>query len=160
MIIQEADLFRDVKGQTMSEISKIMVEESYEKGSLVFRAGDPARSFFLIVDGRVRLSIGAEGEIDYTASRPGEAFGWTGMVDRPTYVASAECLTPCKLVRIDRERLNAVLQSDPQTGMLFFKRLAGAVVQRLVDNYNAFLSQGSLRGVTYGTGQVVGSGEE
>jgi len=160
MIIQKADLFRDVKGETMNEVSRIMVEGTYNKGSLVFKAGDPADSFYLVVEGRVRLSIGAEGEIDYTASLPGEAFGWTGMVDRPVYVATAECLTPCKLVKIEKGRLNSVLEKDPEGGMLFYKRLAGAVVQRLIDNYNTFMSQGSLRGVTYGTGQVVGSDEE
>ncbi|MCA1960496.1 MAG: hypothetical protein LDL33_06850 [Desulfomonile sp.] len=53
-----------------------------------------------------------------------------------------------------------MLENDPQSGMLFYKRLAGAVVQRLIDNYNAFLSQGSLKGVTYGSGQVVGPDEE
>ncbi|MBM3298555.1 MAG: cyclic nucleotide-binding domain-containing protein [Deltaproteobacteria bacterium] len=159
MIIQKADLFQDVSAETMNEISKIMVEQSYDKGSLVFKAGDPATCFYLIVDGTVRLSIGTEGKIDYTANRPGEAFGWTGMVDRPTYVATAECLAPCKVVKIDREKLNAVLGKDPASGTAFFKRLAAAVVQRLIDNYGMFLREGGLTGVTYGTGQVMGSEE-
>lgn len=160
MIIQKADLFREVSVETMNEISKIMVQEPYEKGAVVFKAGDPAHSFYLVVDGRVRLSIGVEGEIDYTASQPGEAFGWTGMVDRPTYVATAECLTPCTLARIEKGKLNAILETDPRSGLLFFKRLAGAVVQRLIDNYGTFISEGSLKGVTYGTGQVVSSSED
>ncbi|MCA1959299.1 MAG: cyclic nucleotide-binding domain-containing protein [Desulfomonile sp.] len=159
MIIQKADLFKDLSPEAMSEIAKIMVEESHEKGSLLFKAGDPATSFYLITEGMVRLSIGTGGEIDYTANRPGEAFGWTGIVDRPAYVATAECVTPCKLVRIDKESLNTLLEKDPASGMIFFKRLAGAVVQRLIDNYGAFLSEGSLKGVTYGTGQVMGSEE-
>ena len=160
MIIQKADLFKDLSQEAMSQISTIMVEESYEKGSLVFKAGEPANSFYLIVDGRVRLSMGAEGRIDYTASLPGEAFGWTGMVDRTGYVATAECVTPCKLVKIEKAKLNQVLGKDPASGMIFFKRLAGAVVQRLIDNYGAFLSEGSLTGVTYGSGQVMSTGED
>jgi hypothetical protein len=32
--------------------------------------------------------------------------------------------------------------------MMFYKRLAGAVVQRLIHNYEAFLSEGSLKEVT------------
>lgn len=159
MIIQKADLFRDLSPETMNEIAMIMVEESHEKGALLFKAGDPATSFYLIAEGMVRLSIGTGGEIDYTANHPGEAFGWTGMVDRPAYVATAECVTPCKLARIDKESLNKLLEKDPASGMIFFKRLAGAVVQRLIDNYGTFLSEGSLKGVTYGTGQVMGSEE-
>jgi len=159
MIIQKADLFRDLSQEAMNEITKVMVEESHEKGSVLFKAGEPASNFYLIVDGTVRLSIGTVGEIDYTANRPGEAFGWTGMVDRPAYVATAECVTPCKLVRIQKDRLDTLLAKDPASGMIFFKRLAGAVVQRLIDNYGAFLSEGRLKGVTYGTGQVMGSEE-
>lgn len=159
MIIQKADLFRDLSQATMNEISKIMVEESYQRGSLVFKAGDPADSFYLIADGTVTLSIGTAGEIDYTANRPGEAFGWTGLVDRPAYVATAECATACKLVKIEKSKLNEILDKDAESGKIFFKRLAGSVVQRLIDNYGAFLSEGSLKGVTYGTGQVMGPEE-
>lgn len=160
MIIQEADLFKDLSKPTMNEISKIMVEEYHPKGSLLFKAGDPSTSFYLIVEGTVVLSIGAAGGIDYTANRPGEAFGWTGMVDRPAYVATAECVTPTKVIRISKEGLNRILERDTASGMIFFKRLAGAVVQRLIDNYSTFLSAGSLSGVTYGSGQVITAAEE
>jgi CRP-like cAMP-binding protein len=155
MIIQKADLFRDQNPETMNEISKIMVEESHEKGSLVFAAGAPSNHFYILVDGRVRLSIGTEAEIDYTVSSPGEAFGWTGMVDRAVYVASAECVVPSKVAKIEKASLNKIFEKYPEMGMMFFKRLAGAVVQRLIYNYETFLSEGSLKGVTsFGTGQV------
>ena len=45
MIIQKADLFKDQSQETMNEITKVMVEESHEKGSLVFKAGTPANHF-------------------------------------------------------------------------------------------------------------------
>ncbi len=159
MIIQEANLFRDLSQETMTEIAKIMTEQSYEEGALVFKAGDPAHSFYVIADGTVRLSMGTAGEIDYTANGPGEAFGWTGMVDRPAYVATAECTTSCRLIRIEKQALSRVLEKDPVSGMTFYKRLAAAVVQRLIDNYGAFLTAGSLKGVSYGSGQVMGSEE-
>ncbi len=159
MIIQKSDLFRDVSPDTMNEIAKITVEESYDKGALVFKAGDPANNLYVIVDGTVRLSIGSAAEIDYTANRPGEAFGLTGVGDPPAYVTTAECTAPCKLVKIEREQLNGILSKDPESGMAFFKQLAGAVIQRLVANYSMFLSEGSLKGVTYGSGQLMGSEE-
>jgi CRP-like cAMP-binding protein len=155
MIIQKADLFKDQSQETMNEITKVMVEESHEKGSLVFKAGAPANHFYILVDGRVRVSIGTEAEIDYTVNLPGEAFGWTGMVDRPVYVASAECVAPSKVVKIEKDSLNKIFEKHPEMGMMFFKRLAGAVVQRLIYNYETFLSEGSLKGVSsFGTGQV------
>ena len=161
MIIQKADLFKDLSPETMNEVSKIMVEESCDKGSAVFRAGNPAKNFYVLVDGTIRLSMGSGAEIDYTVSRPGEAFGWSGMVERPVYMATAECLTPCKLIKIENEKLNTVLKNDPVGGMTFYKCLGGCIVQRLGYNYDAFLSEGSLKGVTasYGSG-LMGPNED
>lgn len=148
MFVQKADLFADLSPEIMDQVSKIMVEESYEPGSFVFKAGSPARHFYVLVDGRVRLFIGTKAEISYTVSSPGEAFGWTGLVDRPLYTATAECSTPTKVMKIDSESLKKIFEKETASGMLFFKRLAGAVVQRLIYNYETFISEGSLKEVT------------
>jgi len=148
MIIQKAELFKDLNPEIMDKISKIMVEESYQPGALVFKSGAPAKHFYILVDGMVRLFIGTKGEISYTVNIPGEAFGWTGLVDRPTYTATAECAAPSKIMKIENESLYKIFEKDTASGMMFFKRLAGAVVQRLIRNYEAFISEGSLKDVT------------
>lgn len=147
MIIQKAELFKDLSQETMNEISKIMIEESYEVGSLLFEAGAPAQHFYILVEGMVRLSIGTNAEISYTVNVPGEAFGWTGLVDRPAYTATAECAFPSKVMKIENASLNKILLNDTASGMMFYKRLSGAVVQRLIHNYEAFISAGSLKDV-------------
>jgi CRP-like cAMP-binding protein len=158
MIIRKAELFKDLSQETINEISKIMIEESHEAGSPIFKAGTPASNFFILVDGRIRLFIGTEAEIDYTVSIPGEAFGWTGLVERSEHVATAECEAPSKVVRIENEKLAKIFEKDAYGGMMFFKRLSGAVVQRLIYNYDTFLSEGSLKGVapSYGVGHMGG----
>ena len=101
-----------------------------------------------------------EAEIDYTLSREGEIFGWSSMVDRECYTANGQCVIPTKAVKIHKDKLNQVFQKYPIDGMIFFKGLAGAVAQGLIDNYNAFLSQGSQKDDTYGSRQVMTSAEE
>jgi CRP-like cAMP-binding protein len=161
MFIQEADLFKGLNQETMNEISKIMVQQSYAPGELLFAEGDPANYFYVLIEGRVRLSIGRLGEIDYTVSNSGEAFGWSSLVGREVYTAQAECVTPCELIKIERDSLDKVFQRQPASGMLFFKGLAGAIGQRLIHTYNVFLSQRSPQlDSSYGTGQVTASIEE
>jgi CRP-like cAMP-binding protein len=151
MIIQKAELFKDLGPEIVGEISTIMIEESHEPGTFVYEAGAPARHFYILIEGRIRLSIGTAAEITYTVSIPGEAFGWSGLVDRPTYTATANCVSHSKVMKIDNEKLTKIFEKDTASGMIFFKRLAGAVVQRLIHNYESFLSQGSLRDVpSYG----------
>ncbi len=147
MIIQETDLFKDMSPETANEISKIMIEESHEPGTIIFAAGAPTRHFYILIEGRIRLSVGTKSEITYTVSIPGEAFGWTGLVDRPTYTATAQCVFHSKVMKIDNEKLSKIFEKDTASGMIFFKQLAGAVVQRLIYNYESFLAERSLKDV-------------
>lgn len=160
MIIQKAELFKDLSKDAMNEIARIMVEESYEKGTQLYTTRDPAKYFYILVDGRVHLTMETEAEIDYTLTGEGEIFGWSSMVDRECYTANGECVIPTKAVKIDKDKLNQIFQKYPADGMTFFKGLAGAIAQRLIDNYNSFLSQGSRKDDTYGSRQVMTSAEE
>jgi len=161
MFLKEADLFMGLSQETMNEIAKIMVEESYDKGALLFSEGDPAQYFYVLQEGRVRLALGKEAKIDYTVSNPGEAFGWSALVDRPSYTAAAECESPTRLIKIGKEELNKILEKQPGSGMIFFKRLAGALGERLIYAYNAFLSENRLgSSASYGSGQVTDARED
>jgi CRP-like cAMP-binding protein len=140
MFIKEADLFKEMSQDFMNELAKIIVEESYEKGASLFKAGDPASTLYVLEDGQVKLSIGERGHIDYILSDPGDALGWSSLVERDTYTASAECLSQSKLIKIEREKLNKILSTHLADGTLFFKRLAGIIGQRLINSYTSQLS--------------------
>jgi CRP-like cAMP-binding protein len=155
MFIQEAELFKGFDEQTMAEMTKIMVAQSFKSGTVLFTKQDQANTFYILWEGRVRLAIGTQGKIDYTASKRGEAFGWSSLVGRETYTATAECVAPTKLFTVAKDELAKLFEKLPRDGMLFYQRLAAAIVQRLLLNYDSYLSQGGLTGVTsYGTGQV------
>ncbi|MGO8881635.1 MAG: cyclic nucleotide-binding domain-containing protein [Desulfomonilaceae bacterium] len=160
MIIQRAKLFSDLSVEAINEIKTYVVEESHDKGTTLFRQDDPADYFFTLMEGRVELAVGKQGEIDYTVSQPGEIFGLSSMVDRESYTADAKCAAPTKVAKINKKKLDQILEKYPRDAMLFYKHLSSAIMKRLLDNYNAFLSQGSLQGVSYGTGQVAGDSEE
>jgi len=162
MFIREAELFRGLDDDSMSEISKLMLEVSCPKGEVLYTEADRAENFFLLWEGRIRLAIGTEAQIDYTVSRRGEVFGWSSLVDRPNYTARAECMEPSKVYKISKTSILDYFAKNPAPGMKFFRALAAAALQRLVDNYNTFLSEGSLKGVTFsgGTGQVAVAGDD
>jgi CRP-like cAMP-binding protein len=157
MYIQDSELFKGLSEHIMTELPKIMLQETHGKGAVLYGPSDKAESFYILQEGCVRLSIGQNAEVDYTVNRPGESFGWSCLVDRGTYVSEATCIEPTKLVKIDKNELDKVLGKHPETGMFFYKQLAKAVMQRLIYNYQTYISEGSLRGVTsFGTGQLMG----
>ena len=140
MIIEESELFKGLGPEIINELAESMIEEFYGKGSFVFKQRYLAEHFYILQEGKIRLSVGEKGRITHLVSNPGQAFGWSSLVGRDTYTASAECLAPCKVIKIEKERLNKVFENDPASGLLFFKRLAGIIGERLVNSYLAILS--------------------
>lgn len=61
----------------------------------------------------MRLFIGKKSEISYTVNIEGEAFGWTGLVDRPVYTATAECGVTSKIMKIENKSLIEIFEKDP-----------------------------------------------
>ena len=155
MYIQQSDLLRGMSKVFLKELINITVKESLEKGDVLFREGDRARHFYILLKGDIKLSIGEKGHVFYTVSHPGEAFGWSSLLGRNAYSASAECRAPTKLLRIESDRLQGLIEKDPTNGLIFFKRLAWLLGNRLIQSYKV-ISSGAHAGIStsFGTGQI------
>ena len=140
MIIQESELFRGLSPEMIGEIADVMIEEFYGKGSFIFKDSHLAEHFYILEEGEVRLSVGEKGRISHLISNPGETFGWSSLVGRRTYTASAECVAPSRVIKLEKERLDRLFEDRPESGLVFFKRLAGIIGERLVNSYSAILS--------------------
>jgi len=139
MFIKEIDFFKGMGVEIIDEIFKISVVESCSDGDILFKQGDPANNFYLLEEGEIRLTIGEEGHIGFTVSA-GDAFGWSSLVDREAYTATAECKLPSKVIKIETDKLAKIFEKYPTTGLIFFKRLAGVIGERLIRTYNTLLS--------------------
>lgn len=156
MIIQQSDLFQGMNREFVKDFMDTATKESMEEGYLLFREGDKASHFFILLKGRVRLIIGEAGEMVYHVDRPGEAFGWSSLVEREAYSASAQCIVQTKLLRISREEFRKIVEKDPSRGMIFYRRLAETLGNRLINSYNSFLlAQPSEDHRTYGSSQTL-----
>lgn len=140
MSIKETKLFLGIRKDLLEEIYRDVIEETHEKGAFVFLEDDPAGFFYILQEGRLRLSVGGRGRIAYILSRPGDVFGWSGLVDRATYTVSAECLAPTRVSKLQGKRLDEILERDPASGLVFFRGLARLIDQRLVGTYRMLVS--------------------
>ncbi|MEW6667412.1 MAG: cyclic nucleotide-binding domain-containing protein [Thermodesulfobacteriota bacterium] len=158
MYFQQSDLFEGLDEGFVKEFMDIGEKETHKTGHIVFHEGDPASHFFLLIRGRVKIAIGDTGHTVYTVDRPGEVFGWSSLVGRAAYTASAECRDQTVLMRIDVGRLNRLLEKSPATGLVLFKRLAGSLGNRLLQTYRMISDtpEGDVSR-SYGTGQVLAS---
>jgi CRP-like cAMP-binding protein len=81
------------------------------------------------------LSVGGGSQVVYDIGQNGEAFGWSSLIGRDVYSASAECVAPTKLLVADRIKLGKVLNDDPANGLIFVKQLAATLGNRLMETY-------------------------
>jgi len=151
MSLEKAYLFQGISTPTQERISEIAAEESHSARAFLFHAGDPANYLYILEVGRVRLRVGEKGHIAYVISEPGEAIGWSSMVEHEEYTSSAECIVPVKVTKIERKALLQLLEKDPSSGLTFFRRLSKVIGQRLVNCYKATLSvHGKRNSRSYG----------
>lgn len=139
MYIKQSDLFVGLSHHFVKEIMAIAEKESHAQGQFVFRLGEAADYFYILINGKVQLSLGDSGHVVYTSSNVGETFGWSSLIGRDTYSASALCMQPTDLLKIERIRLQNLLEKDKDNGYLFFKKLARALGKRLLKLYQSAL---------------------
>ena len=160
MYLKQKDIFWEMSKEFVKEIMDVAVTETHEEGEWLFQEGDPANAFYVLLKGRIKLSLGETGHIVYVVSNAGEAFGWSSLIDRESFTASAECMAPSKLLIWDKNKLQKVLEKDPANSLLLYKRLAELLGNRLLQSYTIIssLSPADIH-TSYGTGQVIASPE-
>jgi CRP-like cAMP-binding protein len=156
MYFKQKDIFWGMSKEFAKEIMKISVIESHQVGELLFREGDPANSFYVLLKGAVKLSLGENGQVVHVVSKAGEAFGWSSLIGRKNYSASAEFMAATKLLKFNREKLQNVMEKDTANSLTLFKRLAEILGNRLLQSYRIISSTSRAEmSPSYGTGQIL-----
>jgi len=135
MFIENTYLFQGMTPHFLEQVAEALTEDSYPEGFFIFRQGDPADFVYILREGRVRLSAGERGQIVHIMSNAGDVLGWSSVVESSRYTESARCVVASCVFKIMNERLRAMFEADPTSGMLFFKRLAATIGERLEDAY-------------------------
>ena len=135
MYIKQSELLMGTSMDFVKKFMDISQMISHEKGDILFREKDQARYFYVLLNGRVKLGVGESEETVYDVRQNGEAFGWSSLIGRDVYSASAECIEPTKLLKTDNAKLRRLLETDPANGIIFFKQLAATLGNRLIESY-------------------------
>ena len=135
MYIKMSDFFMGMGRDFTMEVLDIAEKLAQQEKDVLFQEGEPARHFYVLLKGRVKLSLGDSGPTVYMVQQPGEIIGWSGLIGRDTYSASGECVEPTNLLKFDRDIFLKILKKYPQNEALLFKRLAEMLGNRLLELY-------------------------
>ena len=135
MYIKQADLFWGMDKDFVKEVMEKSEKLDFDAGEVIFNNGDPADYFFVLVKGRVLLILGQTGPSVYIARHAGEIIGWSGIIGRHAYSATAKCTETTRLIRFERNHFMKSLEKDKASEALLFRRLAEMLGHRLVEVY-------------------------
>lgn len=133
MFLPKSDVFKELRQEAINEISEIAVRENHDAGALLFSKGDPAKFFYILTQGSVKLTIGEKQPKDYMVNNHGDVFGWSSVVGNAGYTASAICAAPTEVLKIDRVHLEKVFDAHERSGRKFYMSVAKQLGQRLID---------------------------
>jgi len=119
--LQNVEVFTDVPTEQLAYLAAVAEEVDCEANYEIYSENDAADSFYLLLDGTVRLHQGSQ---EITTAKPMDTFGIWALFDEEPRVVTATTLTPAKLLRIDRERFVDILADHVQISQGILKNLS------------------------------------
>ena len=123
------------------------VDQQFEDGEMIFRAGRPASGFYLIENGSVAIegSVFEHGTITTDTLTAGEPLGWSWMFPPYLWHFSARATEPTTVLFFDAERLHKYSNEDLTLGHQLFRRMSQVMVQRLQRSRSKIIELSRLR---------------
>ena len=136
-IFSRSDLFIGIEEDRLSGIFSLGHRCVYESGATLFREGESATTFYLVLEGRFKLSKlhkdGKEAIVRYI--NPGEMMAVVSVFKGKNYPATAQAVGPSEAVGWDRATMLEFMTAYTQIAV----NLLGIVVERLVDIQSRYL---------------------
>lgn len=131
----QADLFWGMSIEFVTAVTDLAVHVTFNEGDKVFDNGDPADSFYLLLKGSVTMKRGVDKL--YTAEKAGEIFGWSALIHREEYAASATCDKKTELMIIKSKPFLEILEDRSDDKAALYERLAKMLGTQLLEVYIA-----------------------
>jgi CRP/FNR family cyclic AMP-dependent transcriptional regulator len=114
-------------------LSQIIDVLKFDKDEILFKEGEPAKRFYMLRSGNVLLEQKISDKVTACVGsvKPGFSFGWSAMVHNGFYTTEAVCTEPSEIYSFKREKINKLLEQDPEMGFRMYQRLLELIKKRL-----------------------------
>jgi CRP/FNR family cyclic AMP-dependent transcriptional regulator len=133
----------------LANLSNAMVEKlrpitgvrTYEDREIIFREGQKADDFYMLLSGKVLLEVEASETIMIALGsiKPGYSFGWSALLPESSYTAFAMCAEPSEVVVVPGEGFLALLDEDHHMGYRIMEGVVRILKKRLERRTSQFL---------------------
>jgi len=114
-LLSRTGLFGSISPSLCEAIAQEMRDARYRAGQSIFERGDPGNVIYLVLEGRVRLSVStAEGrELSFAHALAGDIFGEIAALDGSPRSANAGALTDVRMKSLAAAALHRLIAAHP-----------------------------------------------
>jgi len=130
--LRKLDVFRDLSFREALEVNELLHERAYEKGELIFEAGDIGHGIFIVVSGKVRVDpsqqLLKEAMLEFG---PGEVLGELTLFEEAPRFASVVAMERTVILALFRAEFSSLLTRNTKIGVKVLVRLSTTMCQRV-----------------------------
>ena len=130
--LQKFCIFAGLGGEEFSALLKLTDIITCPAGSRIVKAGEPGHCLFVVLEGRAKVTIDADGrEIELSPLETGDFFGEVSLVDDGPRSANVIAIETCVLLRITRMTIGVLSGLQPAAAIQILGAIGRALVGRL-----------------------------
>lgn len=131
-----SDLLQGLPVDEAARVRALAVPVTVPSGGVLFRLGAEADHLYLVVRGRVDLTLpmrvrDREEDVLLEEKQAGETLGWSGIIPPHRFTLQAKAAMESELLAFPRAALQAYFDANPAVGHAVMRNVAGIVGHRL-----------------------------
>ena len=132
--VVQIPFFQGIPAEALREIAAQSTILTLEAGRTFISQHAAAEHVFFLISGSVQFYIHFHGVDDLlvgTMRQPGALLGWSVVRKPHRYTATVRCEEECRVLRLPRDVLISLVETQPRLGYLLLKRIAATLANRL-----------------------------
>ncbi len=117
--LRQVPLFALLDDDEIAVLAGQVELQTFAPRERIYRAGEPGGRGYIVVSGRIRVSMVDEDQQEVTVDQPavGEFFGFASMLDQTQHQTSATADDSSVCIEVDRHDIMVLLERKPHAGM-------------------------------------------
>jgi len=146
--LSEAPAFSGTSNDVLRRLAEHARELKVESGTCLFRGGDPAQHFYLLLDGEISIEIPAVAgpTLQVQRLKPVRVLGWSWLLPPFKWSFNARTESDCQVLEFDGKAVLEQCEADPAFGYEVIKRFSGLMAERLDAAHRKMMDQWSPAG--------------
>ncbi len=128
-ILKQIPIFSSLKHEDIIKIRELREEATVYKNSVIFNQGDIGDAFYILADGKVKITKTLEegGETTLAVFRDGDFFGEMALIEDQPRTATATALEDCKLFKITKQNFEFLMRLNPTISLKIMRFMSERV---------------------------------